>query len=183
MAVVNFAGARHILPLDSKGILHASRPDLDRYKKELAALTAPDRQGDLAEALRDADVFIGVARADLLKESDVRLMTARPVVFALSNPVPEIMPDAARHAGAAVVATGRSDYPNQIYNALVFPGIFRGALDNGVKDITETMQIAAARKLAALIKKPSANNIIPKVFDKRLVRTIVSAVRQNSRQK
>ncbi len=172
------AGAREIRVVDTKGILSARRQNLGEYKMELAKLTNPHGEdGTLRDAMKDADVFIGVAAANLIGEEDVRTMAPRAIVFGLSNPVPEIMPDAAKRAGAAVIATGRSDFPNQINNALVFPGIFRGALDRGVKSITDDMKLAAAKKLAALVKRPSPQMIIPSVFDKRVMKAIASAIK------
>lgn len=172
------AGAKNILVLDSRGIINRGREDLDKYKTELAELTNKnDISGDLNHAMGNADVFIGVARGNLLSAEHIRKMAPQAVVFALSNPTPEIMPDMAKNAGAFIVATGRSDYPNQINNALVFPGIFRGALDRKVRAITDDMKLKAAKNLAALIKKPSAGNIIPSVFDKGVVKAVASAVK------
>ena len=127
--------------------------------------------------MRGADVFIGLSGKGLLKAEHVASMASRGIVFAMANPDPEILPDEAKRAGAMVIATGRSDYPNQINNALVFPGIFRGALDKGVKKITEATKLRAARALAALIKKPTAATIIPDLLDPRVVRAVARAVR------
>ncbi|HEX5774817.1 MAG TPA: malic enzyme-like NAD(P)-binding protein, partial [Candidatus Paceibacterota bacterium] len=123
------------------------------------------------------DAFIGVSGPALMTAADVRLMAPRAIVFALSNPIPEIMPDEAKRGGALVVATGRSDFPNQINNALVFPGVFRGALDKGVRKITDESKLRAAKALASLVKKPTAGRIIPDVLDARVVPAIARAIR------
>ena len=134
-------------------------------------------KGGLTEALKNADVFIGVSFAGLLKPEMVKLMNQNPIIFALANPTPEIMPDLAKKAGAFIIATGRSDFPNQINNVLSFPGIFRGALDNRVQIITQKMLIQAAKNLAALVKKPNPKNILPSLFDKKVVGTVAKAVK------
>jgi malate dehydrogenase (oxaloacetate-decarboxylating) len=171
------AGIIDIVLLDRAGTIYAGRGDLNVHKKELAALTnSRGVRGDLAEAMQGADVFIGVSGKGLLKAEHVRGMAPRGIVFAMANPDPEILPDVAKKAGAAVVATGRSDYPNQINNALVFPGMFRGALDKSVKNITLAAKLRAARALAALIKKPTAAAIIPDLLDPRVVRAVAHAV-------
>ena len=172
------AGITDIILLDRAGTIYAGRPDLNVHKKELAALTNPHKvQGGLAEAVHGADAFIGLSGKGLLNDEHVASMSPRGIVFAMANPDPEILPDIAKEAGAAVVATGRSDYPNQINNALVFPGIFRGALDKGVKRITEETKLRAARALAALIKKPTVAKIIPDLLDPRVVKAVARAVR------
>lgn len=172
------AGAKNILVLDSRSIIHKNREDLDKHKRELANITNPQGiQGDLIHAMQGADVFIGVARGNLLTAEMVSSMALKSIVFALSNPTPEIMPDAAKRAGAFIVATGRSDYPNQINNALVFPGVFRGALDNRVKAITDEMKLKAAKKIADLVPKPTADKVIPSIFDKNAVKAVSSAIK------
>ncbi len=169
---------RDIILLDRIGTIYAGRTDLNAHKAELAVLTNPRKvAGDLGAAMRGADVFVGVSGKGLLSAEHVASMASRSIVFALANPDPEILPDAARKAGAAVVATGRSDYQNQINNALVFPGIFRGALDAGVSKITEETKLRAARALAGLIKRPTADLIIPDLLDARVVKTVAKAVR------
>ena len=171
------AGSTDIILLDRAGTIHSGRTDLNVHKKELAALTNPRRvEGGLAEAMQGADVFIGVSGKGLLKAEHVASMAPRGIVFAMANPEPEILPEEAKKAGAAVIATGRSDFPNQINNALVFPGIFRGALDKGVKKITEETKLRAARALAALVPKPSAAKIIPDLLDPRVVKAVARAV-------
>ena len=136
-----------------------------------------NRNGTLQDAFVSADVFIGVSKGGTVNRNDIARMNKQPIVFALANPVPEIMPDEARAGGAAVVATGRSDFDNQINNSLGFPGIFRGALDHGVRDITDEMLLEAAKKLAALVKRPTARAIIPNTFDPRVAKAVASAIR------
>jgi len=171
------AGARDIILLDRTGAIYAGRRDMNAHKAELASLTNPRKvSGDLSSAMQNADAFVGLSGKDLMKSEHVAYMAPGGIVFALANPVPEIMPDVARAAGASVIATGRSDFPNQINNALVFPGIFRGALDGGVSKITEATKLRAARALAGLIKKPTATLIIPDLLDSRVVKAVAKAV-------
>lgn len=170
-----------LIVCDSKGILHRGRSDLDAIKREMLAYSNPqDRQGDLCDALVDADVFIGVSRGDLLAGEDVGRMAPDPIVFALSNPVPEIMPEAAREAGAAVVATGRSDFANQVNNVLVFPGIFRGALDAKARRITDKMKMAAAAAIASATEEVGASNILPSPLSPHVVPAVASAVAESA---
>ena len=172
------AGVKDIVLLDRSGIIVKGRIGLNAHKKELARLTNPRGvKGALQEAMRGADVFIGVSGKGLLSAAHIKLMAPRAIVFALANPVPEIMPEEAKKAGAAVIATGRSDYPNQINNALVYPGIFRGCLDKGITKITEKTKLAAARGLAALVPRPSAHKIIPDLLDPRVVKAVAQSVR------
>ncbi|MEK7509487.1 MAG: NADP-dependent malic enzyme [Patescibacteria group bacterium] len=172
------AGAQHIVALDSKGIIGIHRLDLTRHKTELAGFTNPeDIAGGLRDALVKADVLVGVSGPGLATASDIRLMNKDAIVFAMANPVPEIMPDEAKKGGAAVIATGRSDFPNQVNNSLAFPGIFRGALDNRVVRITEEMKFNAAKALAALVPKPTAQKILPDMFDKRVVKAVAKVIR------
>ncbi|HEX8591529.1 MAG TPA: malic enzyme-like NAD(P)-binding protein, partial [Candidatus Paceibacterota bacterium] len=172
------AGITEIIVLDRTGAIYKGRPGLAGVKKELAGFTNPHRvKGACAEAIKGADVFVGVSGKGLLNADLVQLMNKDSVVFALANPDPEILPDEAKAAGARIVATGRSDFPNQINNALVFPGIFRGALDKGVTKITEDTKLRAARALAALVSRPTAGKIIPDVLDKRVVPAIARSVR------
>ncbi len=167
----------NIIAVDSKGIISSSRNDLNDAKKELLKITNPHNvSGSFNDALAGADIFIGVSKADLLSEEDVKKMAANPIVFGLANPNPEIKPELAKKAGVAILATGRSDYPNQVNNAVAFPGIFRGALDNKVSKITDDHKIAAAEAIASLVDEPSEENIIPSVFDERLVPTIASKI-------
>jgi malate dehydrogenase (oxaloacetate-decarboxylating) len=162
-----------ILAIDSQGIVSPDRTDLNPEKAKLLDFTNPNQlSGSLADALKDADVFIGVSKPGLLTADLIKTMHPQPIVFAMANPLPEIMPDVAKAAGAAVVATGRSDFPNQVNNALAFPGIFRGALDNQVQRITDQHKIAAAEALAGLVENPTPEMIIPSVLDPRLVPAI-----------
>lgn len=166
-----------VIVLDSQGIIYAGRPGLDPYKKKLVALTNRRKlAGDLKVALQGADVFIGVSKGNLLKAADIKLMSERAIVLAMANPDPEILPNEAKQGGAAVVATGRSDFPNQVNNALAFPGIFKGVLQSGKLKITREMKIAAAHALAGLVKKPTPENIIPSIFDKQVVPKVAKAV-------
>lgn len=176
--LLHAAGVNDIMLLDRTGIIYAGREGLTPHKAELAVWSNPRRiAGGLAEAMKGADVFIGVSGKGLLSEEHVKLMAPKGIVFALANPIPEIMPDEARRAGAAVIATGRSDFPNQVNNALVYPGIFRGALDKGVTKITEETKVRAAKALAALVPHPTAKEIIPGILDKRVVKAVAKAVR------
>jgi len=172
------AGAKHVVMLDSKGIIGIHRNDLTRHKTELAGFTNPDdRQGGLQVALKGADVLIGVSGPGLATAADIKLMAKDSIVFALANPTPEIMPDEAKRGGARVIATGRSDFPNQVNNSLAFPGIFRGALDNKVRKITDEMKLKAAKAIAGLIKKPTAEKILPDMFDKRVAPAVAKVIR------
>ncbi len=172
------AGVAEVVVVDSRGIIYKGRPGLAEYKKQLAEITNPrELSGDVLTAVDGADVLIGVSGPGTIATSHIEHMSHQPIVFALANPIPEIMPADAVRAGAAVVATGRSDLPNQVNNALVFPGIFRGALERGVRDITDEMKLAAAQKLAGLIKKPTADNIIPSVHTPGLTRAVAAAIK------
>lgn len=166
-----------IIAVDSKGIIGNTRDDLNDQKKKLLEYVDTSATGSLEDAIADADIFIGVSQPGLLTEEMVAKMAHDPIVFALANPTPEIMPDVAQQAGVAVIATGRSDFPNQVNNATAFPGIFRGALDNGVTKITDQHKIAAAEAIANLVEEPSADYIIPAVFDERLVPAIAKVIK------
>ena len=166
-----------ILAVDSKGIVSQDRTDLNAEKAKLLDFTNPNKvSGSLADALKDADIFIGVSKPGLLTAALIKTMHPHSIVFAMANPLPEIMPDEALQAGVAVMATGRSDFPNQVNNALVFPGIFRGALDNQVQRITDQHKMAAAEALAGLVENPTPEMIIPSVLDPRLVPTIAKVI-------
>lgn len=172
------AGVTDIVVLDTKGALSPLRTDLNESKQELARITNPRSiSGNLSEVLVGADVFIGVSGPGILTSHMVSTMAERAIVFALSNPVPEILPEEAKKGGAAVIATGRSDFPNQINNALVFPGIFRGALDRGVRTITLETKLRAAKAIATLVNKPTAGKIVPDVLDTRVVPAVARSVR------
>ena len=170
-------GVSQIVAVDSKGIVSNQRTDLNEQKKLLLEYVDGNQDGSLEDAIMGADVFIGVSQPGLVTQDMVRSMAPSPIIFALSNPMPEIMPDDAKAAGAAVVATGRSDFPNQVNNAIAFPGIFRGALDNGVRDITDQHKIAAAEAIAEMVHSPSADEIIPSVFTENLVSTIAEVIK------
>lgn len=177
MKLLHKYGVRSILAVDSKGIISNSRTDLNEEKKSLMPYLDTSISGSLDDAIMDADVFIGVSKPGLLTTEMVRKMAVDPIIFALANPVPEIMPDIARAAGAAVVATGRSDFPNQVNNAIAFPGIFRGALDHGVEKITDDHKIAAAEALASLVENPTADEVVPSPFDERVVPAVADVIR------
>lgn len=175
--LINIYSGADILAVDSKGIISSKRTDLNPEKSKLLTVTNKnDITGDLSGALNGADIFIGVSKAGLLTEDLIKSMAENPIIFAMANPIPEIMPDVAKKAGASIVATGRSDFPNQVNNALAFPGIFRGALDNQVTSITDQHKIAVAETIASLVDNPSADQIIPSVLDDRLVPEIAKVI-------
>ncbi len=177
MKLIRAYGNPNILAVDSKGIISSNRNDLNDDKKELLKITNPNSEsGSLSDALRGSDIFIGVSKAGLLTKEMVQSMNTDPIVFAMANPIPEIMPDEAQAAGVAVMATGRSDFPNQVNNSIAFPGIFRGALDNRVKEITEKHKLDAANVIASLVENPSRVNIIPSTLDERLVPAIAKVI-------
>ena len=172
-------GLRNIIICDSRGIVEKGRHDLTPIKKELLKITNKNNlSGAFTNALKNSDVFIGVSKGNLLNFSDVKTMAKKAIIFAMANPTPEIMPDEAKRGGAAVVASGRSDFPNQINNILAYPGIFKGAIEARATQITEEMKIAVAEALAAVVKKPSANRIIPDPFDKKVVPAVSNAVKK-----
>jgi malate dehydrogenase (oxaloacetate-decarboxylating) len=176
------AGARSITACDRKGILYAARKeDMNKYKDQIAAFTNPKGlRGTLKDALKGADVFVGLSAPHTLTQDMIRSMAKDPIVFALANPEPEIEPEEAEEAGAAVIATGRSDYANQANNVLGFPGVFRGALDVRATQINEAMKLAASRAIAKLIPDGmlSANYVIPSPIDPRVVPEVALAVAQ-----
>ena len=176
MKLLRMYAEPQIIAVDSKGAIGSSRTDLNDEKKMLLEFVDNSAAGSLDDVIADADIFIGVSRPGVLTEAHIKKMAKDPIIFALSNPTPEIMPDLAKAAGAAVVATGRSDFPNQVNNAIAFPGIFRGALDNGVKQITDEHKIATAEVIASLIASPTPEEIIPSVFDDRLVPAIAKKI-------
>lgn len=179
------SGAQNLICCDRFGVMDADDERLSWAQRELARDTNPEGvTGDLKEALKGADVFVGVSRAGLVSAEMVAGMAPGAIVFAMANPTPEIFPDEARAAGAAVVATGRSDFPNQINNCLGFPGIFRGALDAGAMRITEGMKLAAAQALAGLVSSEdlSADYVIPSALDDRVVRSMAKAVAAKARE-
>lgn len=170
-------GAKDIVAVDSKGAISNRRTDLNESKKRLLEHINPEVDGSLADVIQGANVFIGVSGPGLLTADMVRTMQKDPIIFAMANPTPEIMPDAAKAAGALVVATGRSDFPNQVNNSLAFPGIFRGSLDHNVRRITDQHKIAAAEALAALVPSPTADKIIPGPFDEGVMQAVSAVIR------
>ncbi|SHJ17020.1 malate dehydrogenase (oxaloacetate-decarboxylating) [Geosporobacter subterraneus DSM 17957] len=183
-AIVNMLinlGVKDILLCDRQGILYPGAPFNDSHKEKMAKITNKNKkQGLLKDAMKDADIFIGVSAANTVTEDMVREMNSNAIVFAMANPVPEIMPDLAKKGGARIVGTGRSDFPNQVNNVLAFPGIFRGALDVRAKEINEEMKLAAAHAIAELITEEELHEeyIIPDAFDLRVADRIAKAVAQ-----
>ncbi len=175
--LLNLYGAKNIVAVDSRGIVGKSRTDLNAEKTALLEYVDASQSGSIEDAITDADVFIGVSRAGLLTPELVQKMAKDPIVFALANPVPEIMPDVAKQASVAIIGTGRSDFPNQVNNSLAFPGIFRGALDHGVKKITDQHKLAAAEALANLVENPTVDKVVPTAFDEGVVEAIANVIR------
>ena len=170
---------------DRQGAIYKGRDGLNAEKQEMAEITNQEcRKGTLAEVLKGADVFIGVSAPGCVTPEMVRSMAKDPILFPMANPVPEIMPDLAKEAGAAVVGTGRSDFPNQINNVLAFPGIFRGALDVRASDINDEMKIAAAKAIAGFVTddKLSADYIIPSALDRKVAAAVAEAVADAARK-
>jgi malate dehydrogenase (oxaloacetate-decarboxylating) len=175
------AGAKNVIVCDIDGAISEDDPELQERHKELASISNPDHlKGSLEEVVKDADVFIGVSAPNVFKKEWIQTMNEKAIIFAMANPTPEIMPDEAKEGGAFIVATGRSDFPNQINNVLAFPGIFRGALDARASDITEEMQIAAARGIASIIPDDelSVENIIPNAFNPNVSKIVAKSVNQ-----
>ena len=182
--LIHKMGAGNIVMCDKEGILAVGREWMNSAQKEMANITNKNNMdGSLADAMKGADIFIGVSAPNVVTEEMVKSMAKDAIVFPMANPVPEIMPDKAKNAGARVVGTGRSDYPNQINNVLAFPGIFRGALDCRAKDINEEMKIAAAKAMASLVSDDelSEEYILPKAFDERVGKTVAKAVEKAAR--
>ncbi len=172
-------GFKDIALCDTKGAIVKGREDLNSSKQEIAELTNKSGiSGDLSTVLKGADVFIGVSKGNIVTTEMIESMAADSIVFAMANPIPEIMPDLAHAGGALVVATGRSDFPNQVNNVLAFPGIFRGALDNHVRQITDEMMIRAAEALAGVIKSPDAEHILPDPLDKSVATAVAAAIKE-----
>jgi malate dehydrogenase (oxaloacetate-decarboxylating) len=168
---------KDLIVCDRMGAIHAGRVDIGPRKLDLLRFTnRADCRGPLKEALKGADIFIGVSEGRLLQERDVRSMAKDPIILAMANPEPEIRPDLALRAGAAVVGTGRSDFPNQVNNVLAFPGIFRGALDARAPRITGAMKLAAAVALAETIVNPTADRILPLPTDRNVASVVAQAV-------
>lgn len=177
-------GLKEVIMCDRHGAIYEGREELNAEKQEMAKISNRNmRKGSLADMLEGADVFIGVSAPGTVTEEMVKRMAPNPILFPMANPTPEIMPDLAKAAGAAVVGTGRSDYPNQINNVLAFPGIFRGTLDVRARDINDEMKVAAAYAIAGLVdeKDLNADYIIPNPFDKRVAPAVAKAVAQAAR--
>ena len=173
-------GFRHLILCDKSGILHKGSGELNWMQKEMMEVTNPEgKTGTLADALRGSDIFVGVSAPNIVTEEMVASMNPDSIIFAMANPVPEIMPDLAKKAGAKVVGTGRSDFPNQVNNVVAFPGIFRGALEGRAPQITEEMKLAAALAIASLVPdgELSEDNIMPEAFDPRVSDTVSAAVK------
>lgn len=172
-----YYGFESIVVCDTQGAIFKDRPNSTPEKMYLADLTKnANAQGTLEQVLQGADIFIGVSKGGILSKEMVESMNVQPIIFALANPTPEIMPDIAKSAGAFIVATGRSDFPNQINNVFVFPGIFRGVLDNGKTQITDEMLIKAAMNLAAHVEAPHQEKILPDLFDKTVAMVVAQAM-------
>ncbi len=178
------AGVKHLTYCDKAGMVNRDTAANDTQLKLCEVTNLEDRHGSLADALKGADVFVGVSAPNLVTADMVKSMAKDACIFAMANPIPEIMPDVARAAGARVVGTGRSDFPNQINNVLIFPGIFRGALDSRARAITESMKLTAARAIAALVSDEELNEeyIIPNAFDPRVAKAVADAVAQEARR-
>ena len=178
-------GLKNVVMTDRKGAIYEGREGLNPIKEEMARITNRNMEkGTLADVIRGADVFVGVSAPGTLTAEMVKTMAKDPIIFACANPTPEIFPDDAKAAGAAVVLTGRSDYPNQVNNVLCFPGIFRGALDVRASAITEGMKIAAAYAIAGLVSEEElcADYILPKAFDPRVREAVAAAVAEAARK-
>ena len=178
-------GLKNVIMTDRKGAIYEGREGLNPVKEQMAAITNRQMEkGTLAEVIRGADVFIGVSAPGTLTQEMVASMAKDPIIFACANPTPEIFPEEAKAAGAAVVATGRSDYPNQVNNVLCFPGIFRGALDVRASDINDEMKIAAAKAIAGLVSEEElhADYILPAAYDKRVKNAVAEAVKEAARR-
>lgn len=176
--LLSLYGVKNIVVVDRSGIIHERRKGLAGYKRELAKVTNPKNiSGELEDIVKGADVLIGVSGPGRISKAHIEAMAEDAIVFALANPIPEIKPDDAKAAGARIIATGRSDFPNQVNNSLAFPGIFRGALDRDVRAITDTMKLNAAKKIASLVKKPTADCIIPSIMTKGLAKAVAGVIR------
>jgi len=180
--MLSLYGFRNILICDTQGVIHKKRKELTQHKKSLLKITNMENfSGTLKDALVGTDIFIGVSMGNLLQAEDIKLMKKNAIIFALANPTPEIMPEEAMRGGARVYASGRSDFPNQVNNVLVYPGIFKGVLESGARQITDEMKLAAAEALAKVVRKPSAQRIIPDPFDKQVVKAVSEAVKKIAR--
>ncbi|MBM6604309.1 NAD(P)-dependent malic enzyme [Pediococcus acidilactici] len=174
------AGLKHVTLVDQKGVIRDKRTSLNQYQLDVAKHFEEVKQGtDLADALVNQDVFIGLSIGDIVNKQMIKSMADKPIIFALANPRPEVDPKVAREAGAAVIATGSSTYPNQVNNILVFPGLFKGLLEEKIKYFKPQMEMQIAEALANVISNPTAENIVPGVFDKAVVETVVTAVKNS----
>lgn len=182
--LLTLAGAKNNLILNSRGIIDPDDEKLDEARREIARTTNPNKvKGDLKTAMENADIFIGVSAPGILTKEMVSSMNKDAIVLAMANPVPEIYPDEAKEAGARVVGTGRSDYPNQVNNVLVFPGIFRGALDAKADKITDDMKLSAAYAIAHMVEQPVEDRILPEAFNKDVARNVANAVKKSWEEK
>lgn len=178
-------GFTNIILCDRIGIISKNRTDLNWMKKQMLEITNPNNEsGSLADAMKQTDIFVGVSAPDTLTAEMVKTMNQDPIIFAMSNPVPEIMPDVAKAAGARIVGTGRSDFPNQINNVVAFPGIFKGALEGRAPQITEEMKLAAAEAIASLVPENELNeeNIMPEAFNPKVAEVVAAAVKAHIRK-
>ena len=172
-------GATDIIMIDSKGAIYEGRDSLNPYKESLSYLNKENKKGKLTDVIGGTDVFIGVSgQVDDLSADDIQSMNTDPIIFALSNPTPEVNPEVAKQAGAAIIATGRSDYPNQLNNVLVFPGLFRGILDGRIVQITDDHKLAAAIAIANYVDSPTRDEIIPNPLDKHVATIVAEAVKK-----
>ena len=182
--LLTLAGAKNNLILNSRGIIDPDDEKLDEARREIARTTNPNKvKGNLKTAMENADIFIGVSAPGILTKEMVASMNHDAIVLAMANPVPEIYPDEAKEAGARVVGTGRSDYPNQVNNVLVFPGIFRGALDAKADRITDDMKLSAAYAIAHMVEQPVEDRILPEAFNKDVARNVANAVKKSWEEK
>lgn len=181
--LLQHVGVQEVIMCDSRGTLYRGREEMNPIKQEMAEITNRNRiKGSLADALEGTDVFIGVSVPGVLNKGMIQRMKKNPIIFAMANPIPEIMPDEAHEAGASIVATGRSDFPNQINNVLAFPGLFRGALNARTPDITYQMYVAAAYAIADCVDEPTPEEIIPSAFDKRVAQKVAETVEDVCRE-
>ena len=177
--IKKYAPGVQIVAVDSVGVVWDGRTDLNATKRALIdeRIVFAHGNGGMADALIKSDVFLGVSQPGVITAAMIRQMNPDPIIFAMANPIPEIMPDEAKKGGARVIATGRSDFPNQVNNSLAFPGVFRGALDNKVRRITDEMKLKAAKAIAGLVPKPTAQKILPDMFDKRVAPAVAKVIR------
>lgn len=176
-------GVSEVIMVDTQGTIYEGRENLTPIKKEMASMTnRKNLKGNLSDAIKDADVFIGVSAPGVLTKDMVKSMNTDPIIFAMANPIPEIMPDEAEEAGAFIIATGRSDFPNQINNVLAFPGLFRGILDARARNFTRPMYVAAATAIADMVENPGPTEIIPDPFNPEVPKVVAQAVARIAKQ-